>query len=38
MHKRIEMLNETKITAENRAEFLEVSKRLDEFILKQKIY
>ena len=32
------MLNEAEITAKNRAEFLEVSKRLDELLLKQEIY
>ena len=38
MQKRIKMLNEAEITAKNRAEFLEVGKRLDVLLLKQEIY
>ncbi|XP_065629326.1 uncharacterized protein LOC136067422 [Quercus suber] len=38
MQKMIETLNEAKITAKNREEFLVVSKQLDELLLKQEIY
>ena len=38
LQNRIEYLNMRDTIEESRAEFLEVSKQLDEFLLKQEIY
>ena len=38
LQKRLDRLNEAENTEENKAEFLEVSKQMDELLQKQEIY
>ena len=38
LQKKLEVLNSEVVTEESRAEFLEVSKKLDELLMKQEIF